>query len=107
MTERKTMLFCARRGDVFRHFYPHPGIVRLCFGGTVETLCVTVEEEGEGKESSYWAWWNNEDQKFQFVYRRAFLVRMCFPNDIDLYVKRGDGLLLPVSVTIKEGDDDK
>jgi hypothetical protein len=103
---KSTILFCTDEhiGPVkepyYDHFYPHPGVVRMC--GVKRVFKVLVEEDQSGSEDPYWGWWDNDKQMFLFVYRKQMLLNMCFPYGPEVQERRGDGIRLPVKITVLE-----
>lgn len=79
------------------HFYHNPLSVKVCGHKKNEIIEVLVQESEESSEC-YWGWWDNKEQKFNFVYPKKCLVTMCFPYSIEVYENRGDGKLLPVKI---------
>lgn len=61
MASRSTVLYCQKRGypdrlgHVYRHFYPHPDVVRICGVRREDVFCVRVEEVPV-HVGCYWAW---------------------------------------------------
>jgi len=98
-----TVMFCSEetshKGEkYFFHFFPNAFCVNLCESDG-PTLKVEVSETTETPDS-YWGWWDEKDQEFCHVYPKKFMVEMCFPYAVELYEKRGDGELLPVSIKV-------
>lgn len=74
----------------YTHFMPHPEVSRMC-DPEKDVYEVKVREVQEGEASSYWAWWDNEDQKFVFVHPTRDILTIVFPYPIESYVEKGEG----------------
>lgn len=106
-SERLTPMYARRpefwegdKGPYWSSFYPHPHVYTLGMMGfgMDQVSPVLVRDLREDEESEYWAWWDSEHGRFEFVYQRKFLVDMCFPYGTKAEEERGKGRLLNVSV---------
>lgn len=66
--------------------------------GAAPVFEILVREPLPGELAYYWAWWNNQENGFEFVYGHHSLVNMCFPYGAAIEEKHGRGHLLPVIV---------
>ncbi len=101
-TKRPTSweLYAMQRADHFEYFYP--STVQLTMCGTDPMFLVRLTLDAQGP---YWAWYHsshpsNRSDKGQisFVYRRRFLVDMCFPYGSDVAAKRSHGEIISAQV---------
>ncbi len=85
------------------HFYPHPGVVKMC--GCKRVFKVRVEEASEATDETYWSWWDldsKEEPKFTHTYPKRLHLDICFPAGIKGEEDRGKGLALPVNIVVLE-----
>lgn len=80
----------------FWNFYQHPKLVK--FAGGKNIIKVMVREMQEGERSPYYAYYDNEEKKFNFVYQSEQQTRMCSPDHFYLHEKNGDGKVMNVFV---------
>jgi len=116
------MIMNARQSILFAHKEPWPqwissGIPHPLYGqlmfidvmpnvmtcqmhdqGAAPVFEILVRESLLGEPTYYWAWWNNQENEFEFVYGHRDLVNMCFPYGTTIEEKQGRGHLLPVIV---------
>lgn len=109
VTTKPTILFCDERpahkgGMYLTDFYPHPGQVRMCRSPQDMKNPILQVEVSEGMDTpgTYWAWWDEQDQAFQFVNANKMGVEICFAYGSRAEEERGKGKLLPVSIKILE-----
>jgi len=50
-----------------------------------------LREVQEGEKSSYWAWWDNEDDKFTMLHYHRDILSINFAYGIEAAVERGKG----------------
>ena len=50
------------------------------------------------KSKEMWAWWNEEDKTFRYVYPTETVVRMCCPGGFEREEKEGRGKVVPVTI---------
>lgn len=108
MTTTPTILFCDKQrmydnsGEYFANFYPSKLQVQMCRSHNNQNAPMLKARVSEGKDipGSYWAWWGIERQAFTMVFRRKFIVEMCFPYGTKVEEERGRGKLLPVDIEI-------
>ena len=92
-----------RKDAVLWGFYPSLFVCRLTSGKDRTYYKVEITPfEGPAEDAPYWAWWNNEEQKFHHVYYFKGMVQMCFPYDLAIYEEKGEGKRTPVIATIIE-----
>ncbi len=109
MTTNPTVLFCNERpahkgGTYLADFYPHPGQVRMCRCPEEMKHPILKVEVSEGKDTpdTYWAWWDEQDQVFQFVNSHRMGVEICFAYGSRIEEEQGRGKLFPVNIKILE-----
>ena len=94
--------------------YGHFGISELTaslYGDKVEDIVsveVTVANNQEKppapqddpniNEADYWAWWDNEREKFTLIWPKYFLLNMCFTYGMKPEEERGRGKAYRVNV---------
>ena len=107
MTTKPTTLFCDKlknhKGENwFAHFYPSRMQVRMCRLPEEMSRPMLEVEVSERTEAPgcYWAWWDEEHQRFDFVYPHKGLVEICFPYGTKVEEGQGRGKLLPVNVKV-------
>jgi len=54
------------------------------------------------KPMKMWAWWDNEREKFAYIYDSKKKVDMCFPYGSQHEIKKGKGKLVEVIVVPAE-----
>lgn len=81
-------------------FYHHWEVTNLCDKEIKEVYRVLVREIKKGDKSEYWGWWDNESNKFEFVYLHRDILGMCFPYGLDAEIKHGKGI--DINVYIEE-----
>jgi hypothetical protein len=87
------------------HFYKHPQVVRMANNRYPVHKVEVSEADPEGHDG-YWAWWDNEDEKFKYIYKSRAAVGLCFGSErfAEEKSKKGLGHLLPVDIEILERD---
>lgn len=98
-TERSTVMRATRlehhrEGTYLSGFAHSERIAKLYFDKPVER--VVVRDLHEGETSTYWAWWDAQEKRFDFVYTSRSLVEMCFPYGSKVEVERGNGEIVNV-----------
>lgn len=78
------------------HFQPHPKGVKFCGGKII--VKVKVREMQKNEKSPYYAYYDNEEKKFNYVYPTEQLTRMCSPDYFHEHEKKGDGKVMNVFV---------
>ncbi len=95
---RESILFGHKTIDGFRHIEPNRRYVKMC--GSNHPIVKVMVRANDGGD--YWAWWDNNDSCFMFVYRRKVLVEMCFPYGTKAEESRGRGELMCVEVSTQD-----
>jgi hypothetical protein len=95
-------LYAGQYADHLEHFYPSTLQVRSCGDEPVVLVRLTLAEDGP-----YWGWYfsyhpSNRSSKgiVSFIYRRDFLVDMCFPYGAAAEARRGTGSIVRLSAEI-------
>jgi len=50
------------------------------------------------KTSEAWAWWDEEEQRFRYVFPAELQVRVCFPDMANRKEAEGKGKVMPVTI---------
>lgn len=107
MDTAPTTMFCEEcphhlGGTYLAHFFSNTLGVKMCRADTDDSTPILEVRVSEGTDTkdSYWGWWNEEAQRFMFIFPRKFLVEMCFPYGTRIEEEQGLGKLLPVNVEI-------
>ena len=58
-------------------------------------------------KSKMWAWYDIEANAYSHLYARRFQVEMCSPDGFQGATKRGDGVIVQVSVSHVVSDDER
>jgi len=94
---KETVMYCHKRpsereecGFWYNDFFTSAFGTKLCDANLL-ILEVKVREVKDGDTSSYWGWWNNEEQRFTLVYLTRGILSMCFPYGIQPEVDLGRG----------------
>lgn len=96
---KKTNLFCGKddsKPRPYTHFYPQKTLVKFC--GAEEVVEVIVRELKEGEESFYWAWWDNETEKFSMIYPSKVQSDVCFTYGAEAAGESGEGKQMNVFI---------
>jgi len=89
--KQKTSEYNNSIGDFwYRDVCTHPFQTHL-HDEKLDVYKVRVRELKENEKSSYWAWWENKENKFIFVHPTKGILSICFPYSMELYEKKGDG----------------
>jgi len=107
---KQTEMFCGEIGEgMLFHFYPSAAVVKMCGVSADKVHKVTVTEVSEVVEQTkatgteaYFAWWDNEDQRFVHVYPSFLQVDVCFPYGVKGAQQAGKGMAYQVEVRIIE-----
>lgn len=99
MSKRECELYCHKMKWGYAHFYGSPSLVGYCDSGEAEVLRARVSEY-KGDNPEYWAWWDNDDNEFHFVWPRKGQVEICSPDGFKESIKIGEGKLCAVKVDI-------
>jgi hypothetical protein len=81
------------------HVYTNRVAVRACMGKHEEHIYEVLLQEDPGGE--YYAWFENEDQRFHFVYLDSHSFLACFTNGPEVEEGRGRGRQVRVSLQEK------
>jgi hypothetical protein len=92
---------CADNKTFWSCFFPSLVQMRMCGAKQVHLFKVTELEAPQ--PGCYWSWWDAEEKRFNHTNSHKAGVEICFPAVMSFYEERGDGLLLPVAITIIEG----
>jgi len=79
-------------------FDHHPIGVRARGGEGLPIVRVALRPVEEGETSPYWAWWEVEDQRYNYVYPNRLGTEMCFAYGSQVEEERGRGKLVNVVV---------
>jgi hypothetical protein len=90
------------------YFEHDGGSARVCkmFDSSLPVWRVRVTERATEEGAQYWAWWENKDETgiikraegFELIWRRRFLVDMCFTYGAKVEEERGRGKLCAVDI---------
>lgn len=104
---KESMMYCHKRNathnkDLVGDFWyddcqVSPQTTRL-YDSKAPISEVLVKEMSDGDKSSYWAWWDNDSDRFTMLYYHRDLLSICFPYGIEAEVDRGRGKDYNVSV---------
>lgn len=103
MSERRTTMYCQRYAaqdgqEYYTHFQTDPRVTAL-YDEDEPVFKAEVVETTADTPGCYWAWWDNEDNEFQFTAYKRFLVDMCFAYGSKVEEEHGRGHLIPVTLT--------
>lgn len=56
------------------------------------------------RTSTAWAWWDEAKQEFGMVYPSELVVRICSPDGFKSQEEKGEGRVLPVTITERDTD---
>ncbi len=108
MAIRSTDLWCfnypaTHTWPGMRHFFPNKQQVSMCgtWGGPSDPpiVRVRVADIQLGEVSTYYAWWDNKEERFCMIFPHRQAVEICFPYGSKAEEERGRGHVLNVSVT--------
>lgn len=101
MTSKPTILFASlmphrRGGTYWSGFSKSQKVSNLLCNKPSER--VLVREVHEGESPVYWAWWNNVEQTFEYVFPSVLMVSTCFQYGAQVETQLGRGKVVGVVV---------
>lgn len=56
------------------------------------------------KSQIYWAWWDNEEETFRYIYRIRAVVEMCSPDKFESAEENGEGRIVQIKIEEQKGN---
>lgn len=81
------------------HESPNPYTCSL-YDSEKDVYELKVTESNPPDEEDYWAWWNNQEERFEFIAVIKEMVEICFPYALSEHEKSGDGKLCRVKLEV-------
>lgn len=96
---KETKMFCTRSTlRPYSNFYKNPRAFSLVGVSLADIIPVLVRETKDPGQDSYWAWWDNNDQEFDFIFPVRSLVECCFPYGSRVEAELGHGEMCRVDI---------
>jgi len=92
---RSSEMFALETEKGPRHFYLYKHQVEMVSSGEIGKYRLT---ENHDVDDTYWAWWENVDEKFILCWPDEDLLEMCFAYGSKVSEDAGEGYKMKVSV---------
>ena len=103
---KQTRLYCQKstghKGNkYYANFFPSIMQVRMCQDARhPEPILSCLVTEAKETPDSYWAWWDEKDQRFTMIFHGRPLLECCFPYGSKIEEEHGKGKVTPVAITL-------
>jgi hypothetical protein len=96
---KETVLYCGKNQDgTYEDFYKYIAAVEMCGFEEEDIIKVKVREATKEEKPTHYAWWDNKENEFEFIFPSWLQVDMCFPYGSKIEVETGTGNILGIVV---------